>query len=262
MLYRLLYPLKDLYFGFNVFKYISFRAAFAALTAMILSIVLGPYVIRKLYELKIGQPIRKEDCLPLYAKHQTKSGTPTMGGMIVLISIIIPTILWADIANENIIIAILATCYLGVVGFLDDFLKVSKKNPKGLPARKKFAAQTILGLIIGIYLLFFSSNSEYIRQLYIPFFKTPIIADMGIITILFVILVMNGASNAVNLTDGLDGLAIGCVISAALALSVASYVTGHVLFAKYLQLVHIPGSGELTVFLRLYRRSRTRFFVV
>jgi len=248
MLFRLLYPLKDIYFGFNVFKYISFRAAFAALTAMVLSIALGPYVIKKLYELKIGQPIRKEDCLPLYAKHQTKAGTPTMGGIIVLLSIIIPTILWADIANENIILAIFATCFLGMIGFCDDYLKATKKNPKGLSARKKFIAQTLLGILLGVYLIFFSANNEYIRQLYLPFLKNPVVYDMGLLTIIFIILVINGTSNAVNLTDGLDGLAIGCVISASIAFAVASYVTGHVLFAKYLHLVHIPGTGELAVF--------------
>lgn len=248
MLYHLLYPLREMFFGFNVFRYITFRAAFAAVTAMILSIALGPYVIKKLYELKVGQPIRKDECLPLYAKHHTKKGTPTMGGMLIVISVIIPTLLWADLSNENIIIAIIAIAYLCIIGFIDDYLKVSKKNSKGLPGRKKMFAQTMLGLAIGAYLLFLSHNSIYAEQLHVPFFKHPVIEHMGIFSILFAALVIVGTSNAVNLTDGLDGLAMGCVISASLAYVFISYVTGHVEFAKYLQIDYIPGAGELAVF--------------
>ncbi|RJP61551.1 MAG: phospho-N-acetylmuramoyl-pentapeptide-transferase [Candidatus Auribacter fodinae] len=248
MFYHLLYPLKELFFGFNVFRYITFRAAFAAVTAMILSIALGPYVIRQLYQLKAGQPIRKDECLPLYAKHHTKKGTPTMGGMLVLLSIVIPTLLWADLSNENIIIAVIATVYLGVVGFVDDYLKVSKKNSKGLAGRKKFLAQSILGLSIGAYLLFLSTNSEYAQQLHVPFFKDPVITHMGIFAILFTALVIVGTSNAVNLTDGLDGLAIGCVVACSLAYVFITYITGHMEIAKYLHITYIPGAGELAVF--------------
>lgn len=248
MFYHFLYPLKDYFFGFNVFKYITFRAACGAITAMILCILLGPYIIRHLYQLKVGQPIRKEECLPLYAKHGSKQGTPTMGGMLVLMSIIFPTILWADLTNENIIIVLVATAFLGVVGFIDDYLKVSKKNSKGISARKKFIAQGALGLAIGIYMLYLSSNRELAEQLYLPFFKSPVIMHMGIFSALFIALVIVSTSNAVNLTDGLDGLAIGCVVSASLAFVYISYVTGHAQFAKYLQIVYIPGCGELAVF--------------
>ncbi len=248
MFYHLLYQLRDIFFGFNVFKYITFRVAFAAITSVVMSIVLGPYIIKKLYCLKIGQEIRKEECLPLYEKHHSKQGTPTMGGVLILMSIIIPTLLWADITNENIIIAVTATIYLGIIGFVDDYLKVSKKNAKGLAGRKKFIAQSILGLLIGVYLLFLSSNKELAQQLYFPFVKSPIMTHMGIFSVLFTALIITGSSNAVNLTDGLDGLAIGCVIIASLAYACICYVTGHFQFAKFLQIVYIPGCGELAIF--------------
>ncbi len=248
MFYKLLYPLKDVFFGFNVFKYITFRAAFAAITSVVLSVSLGPAIIRRLYQMKLGQEIRKDECLPLYAKHHTKQGTPTMGGMLILLSIIIPTLLWADIANENIIIAVVATTYLGLLGFWDDYLKIAKKNTKGVSARGKMVAQAAIGLAIGAYLLLLSDNKDIMQHLYVPFFKNPLITHMGIFSILFTALVIVGASNAVNLTDGLDGLAIGCVIAASLAYVCISYVTGNMTFAKYLQTPFIPGCGELAVF--------------
>lgn len=248
MFYHLLYPLRDIFFGFNVFKYITVRAACAAVTAMLICIALGPYVIRQLYQLKIGQPIRKDECLPLYAKHQNKKGTPTMGGMLILLSLIIPTLLWADITNEKIIIVLIGTIYLAVLGFLDDYLKVSKKNSKGLRAKKKFWAQGILGLLIGTYMLFLSGNKEVADSFYIPFCKNPVIVHMGVLSILFTAFVIVGASNAVNLTDGLDGLAIGCVVCASLTYAYICYITGHFQFARYLQMVFIPGCGELAVF--------------
>ena len=248
MFYNLLYPFKDIFFGFNVFRYITFRAAFAAITSVILSIVLGPYVIKRLYQLKIGQEIRKDECLPLYAKHHTKKGTPTMGGMLILLSIVIPTLLWADITNDLVIIAVITTIYLGLLGFWDDYLKIARRNTKGVSAKGKMSAQIILGLGIGAYLFFLSSNKDFAQQLYIPFIKSPVINNMGLFTILFTALVIVGSSNAVNLTDGLDGLAIGCVISASLAYLFISYVTGNALFAKYLQIPYIPGCGELAVF--------------
>ncbi|MDP8262549.1 MAG: phospho-N-acetylmuramoyl-pentapeptide-transferase [Candidatus Ancaeobacter aquaticus] len=247
MLYHLLFPLREYFFAFNVFKYITFRAAFASVTAMIIVILLGPLVIRMLYSMKIGQRIRKEECLKLYSLHKEKEGVPTMGGILIIVSVLFSTLLWADIFNLNIIIVTGAFLWLGAIGFWDDYIKIKKKRSLGLTAKMKFFLQLVLAVAIGLIMVFSPEMKLYGTVLTVPFFKE-VIFYLGPFIILFIAIVVVGSSNAVNLTDGLDGLAIGCVIIASLALGVMSYVTGHAAFARYLQLIYIPGSGELAVF--------------
>lgn len=244
MLYHLLYPLHNLISAFNIFRYITFRAAMAALTAFLVSLIFGPILIRKLKKLKIGENIRKEDSARLHELHRNKQDTPTMGGILILAAILSSTLLWADISNKYIIIVLFSTLWLGVTGFIDDYLKQIKKKSKGLTATAKFTSQIVLGLILGIILLLDRQNSI---NLEIPFLKN-ISLDLNGLYIIFVILVIAGTSNAVNLTDGLDGLAIGIVVMVALAFSVLSYVTGNIKFSDYLFIPFIKGSGELTVF--------------
>ncbi|MCX5697603.1 MAG: phospho-N-acetylmuramoyl-pentapeptide-transferase [Candidatus Omnitrophica bacterium] len=244
MLYNLLYPLHDKISFLNLFRYITFRASMAALTAFLLSLVFGPMIIRKLKAMKIGEKVIKEDSKRLDDLHNTKCGTPTMGGIFVIIAIVLSTVLWADISNHFIILALLSTVWLGVTGFIDDYLKQVKKKSKGLTVASKLTSQIILGLILGVVLYI---SPEHSTRLDLPFFKG-VSWDIGILYILFVILVLTGTSNAVNLTDGLDGLAVGCVIIVAFTFSILSYVTGNIKFAGYLLIPYIRGSGELTVF--------------
>jgi len=244
MLYYLLYPLHNIISAFNIFRYITFRAAMAALTAFLISLIFGPVLIKKLKKLKIGENIRKEDSARLHELHRSKQDTPTMGGILVLAAILSSTLLWADIFNKYIIIVLFSTLWLGVTGFIDDYLKQIKKKSKGLTATAKFTSQIVLGLILGSILLFDPQNSI---NLEFPFLKNTSL-DLDGLYIIFVILVIAGTSNAVNLTDGLDGLAIGIVVMVALAFSVLSYVTGNIKFSDYLFIPFIKGSGELTVF--------------
>ncbi len=216
----------------------------AAITAFILSLIFGPPIIRMLKRLKIGEKIRKEDSARLYELHSKKQDTPTMGGILILTAIILSTVLWADIFNKYIILGIFTTVWLGVTGFIDDYLKQVKKKSKGLTAAAKFTSQIVLGLILGSILFLDPSNHT---RLDIPFLKD-VSLELGVFYILFVIVVITGSSNAVNLTDGLDGLAIGCVIMAAIAFSVLSYVSGNIRFSNYLLIPYLKGSGELTVF--------------
>jgi phospho-N-acetylmuramoyl-pentapeptide-transferase len=247
MLYYLLYPLREYAFGFNVVRYITFRSAAAAVTSMFVSVALGPWVIRKMHELEIGQPVRR-DWFPLFAQHKVKEGTPTMGGALILIAVLFSCALWADLLNRFVLLSLFTLLWLGALGFADDYLKVAKRSPRGLGARIKFAGQIVLGAFIGFYLLHHPSTARYATEISVPFYKNPVVADLGIFYIAFALLVLVGSSNAVNLTDGLDGLAVGCVISAALVYAVMSYVAGHAQFSAYLQIRHVPGSGELAVF--------------
>jgi phospho-N-acetylmuramoyl-pentapeptide-transferase len=216
----------------------------AAITAFLISLIFGPVIIKMLKKLNIGENIRKEDSAKLYELHSKKQDTPTMGGVLILLAILFSTLLWADIFNRFIILVTFITIWLGITGFIDDYLKHIKKKSKGLTASAKFTSQIILGLILG-YILFL--NPPYNTKLDVPFFKDASI-ELGIFYILLVILVITGSSNAVNLTDGLDGLAIGIVIMVSLALSVLSYVSGNIRFSTYLLIPYIKGSGELTVF--------------
>ena len=244
MLYHLLYPLHDLISAFNIFRYITFRSAMAVLTSFLISLIFGPVLIKKLKELKIGENVRKEESARLHDLHRNKQDTPTMGGILILTAVISSTLLWADIFNRYIIVVLFSTAWLGITGFIDDYLKQIKKKSKGLTATAKFTSQIVLGLILGIILLLDPQNNV---KLDLPFLKNTSINLDGLY-IIFVILVIAGTSNAVNLTDGLDGLAIGIVIMVALTFSVLSYVIGNLKFSNYLLIPYIKGSGELTVF--------------
>lgn len=244
MLYYLFYSLKDEYFFFNIFKYITLRAVLAAMTAFLISLIFGPFIIKKLSEFKIGQHIRQKECPDLYKIHSSKAGTPTMGGILILFGIFIAVLLWGDLRNKYILLTTLVMFWMGIVGFIDDYIKLKYRRSKGLGIQPKFMLQAIIGFLIGYFAY---SDPNLSTKLDVPFFKELVI-DLGIFYILFVMLVINGSSNAVNLTDGLDGLAIGCTIMVALAYSVLSYVSGHAVFSKYLFIPFIPGSGELAVF--------------
>ncbi len=244
MLYNILYPLHEIFSFLNVFRYITFRAAGAAVTAFLISLVLGPILIKKLKALKVGEKINKNDSIRLDELHKHKKDTPTMGGILILAAIMFSTLLWADLFNKYIIIVLGSTLWLGITGFIDDYLKQVKKKAKGLPAIAKFASQIILGLVIGTILLLDPLHST---KLDVPFLKN-ITFNLDGLFIVFVILVISGTSNAVNLTDGLDGLAIGIVVMVAIAFSVLSYVSGNFKFSEYLLIPYIKGSGELAVF--------------
>ena len=244
MLYHLLYPLHDIISFLNIFRYITFRAAMATITAFLISLILGPIIIKFLTRSKIGENIRKEDSAKLYELHSRKQDTPTMGGILILLAILSATLLWADIFNRYIILVLFSTVWLGITGFIDDYLKHIRKKSKGLTATSKFTSQIILGLVLGIVLFLTPQNSTKIDM---PFLKD-VSFELGIFYIFFVIIVITGSSNAVNLTDGLDGLAIGIVIMVAVAFSVLSYVSGNIKFSTYLFIPYLKGSGELTVF--------------
>ena len=244
MLYHWLYPLRDVFFGFNVFKYITFRSVGAAVTAFLISLLLGPIVIRWLNKLKVREVIRRKHVDSLYVLHATKEGTPTMGGILLLAAVLFSTLLWADVFNKYILLAVISTCWLGLIGFIDDYIKLKSRRSRELTVLTKLTGQIILGVLIGLYLFY---KPGFGQTLDIPFFKN-LAVNLGYFYIFFVVLLIVGCSNAVNLTDGLDGLAIGCIIIAAAAYSVMSYVTGHVNFSDYLRILYIPGTGELTVF--------------
>ncbi len=247
MLYYLLYPLKDYFFIFNVFRYITFRAAFASITAFLITVLLAPLIIKRLQTFNIGETLRKKECPDLYDLHKKKEGTPTMGGILILLGVCSATILWADIRNSFVLLALLVIIWLGGVGLLDDYKKLmsrSKSCKRGLSKRTKLFCQIVIGYVIGLFLYMNPSTTGILE---IPFFKD-IAIDLGIFYIPFVIVVITASSNSVNITDGLDGLAIGCIILAAVAYAGMSYVAGHANFAEYLGIYHHPQAGELTVF--------------
>jgi len=242
--YHLFYPLRDIWFGFNVFKYITFRTAFASITAFLISIIAGPFVIKWLKNLKIGEDTFRKDAPNLYQYHKHKEGTPTMGGLLIIISIVSSTLLWADYTNKYIVIALMSILWFGAVGFVDDRIKLTRKKSRGLLMATKLTGQLLPAFLIGLYLYIEPGATT---NLDIPFFKK-VFLDLGVYYIFFVILVIVASSNAVNLTDGLDGLAIGCVCAIALTYTIFSYVSGHMTIAEYLRILYIPGSGELSIF--------------
>ncbi|MCX6357753.1 MAG: phospho-N-acetylmuramoyl-pentapeptide-transferase, partial [Candidatus Aureabacteria bacterium] len=191
MLYHILYPLRDHFFGFNVVKYITFRAAAAAVTAMLMSVVLGPWVIRKMHELEIGQPVRR-DWFPLYSQHKSKEGTPTMGGVLIIMAVLISCLLWANLYNRFVVLSLFSLLWLGAIGFVDDYLKVKKKNAKGMSARVKFAGQVLLAAGVGVYLLSSPATAGYAGEISVPFYKHPIIANLGWLYLLFALAVLVG----------------------------------------------------------------------
>jgi len=243
MLFHLLYPLHSAASAFNVFRYITFRSALAALTAMVLSFGLGGFLIRKLRVLQWGQEIREEGP----AAHQSKKGTPTMGGILIITSVILPTLLWADLQNIFIWIALFSTLAFGLIGFIDDYMKVVKKRSLGLTVRQKLAAQILIALAVGAVTVILARRELFDTRLSFPFFKT-FNPDLGWLYAGLVLLVLVGSANAVNLTDGLDGLAIGSVLIASATFAILSYVVGHAVVADYLGIPNVKGAGELTIF--------------
>ena len=259
MLYWLLYQKLFPYIhAFRIFRYLTFRTAFATLTALLIGLLIGPYLIDRLREFQISQFIREDGP----KDHQKKAGTPTMGGLLIGVAILVPTLLWSDLSNPFVWLAILATVGFGGIGFADDYIKIVHKRNLGLTARAKMVAQVSIAALIAILLLVIRGKGEYSTRLMVPFFKR-IRPDLAIDSlrhmphlwplafapfVFFIVLVLVGSSNAVNLTDGLDGLAIGCTIIAAGALTVLTYVSGNVVFADYLGLQRMPMVSELTIF--------------
>lgn len=241
MFYHLLFPLKTFFGPFNVFRYITFRSFAAVLTALLISLLVGNWCIKKLQELQIGQFIREDGP----QSHFSKAGTPTMGGIMIIFSLLVSTLLWADLTNPYIWLLILVTLGFGLVGFLDDYLKVIKKHNRGLTGREKILGQTLIALVAALWLFFLPS---FTPTLTIPFFEG-VRPNLSWGFIPLSILVIVGTANAVNLTDGLDGLAIGPVTIAAVFYAIFAYLTGNAIIAKYLKITFVPGVGELTVFL-------------
>ena len=242
MLYHLLYPLHTQFSALNVIQYITFRTAAAGLTAFVICLTMGPWTIRTLREFQVGQVVRDE-----LATHQSKTGTPTMGGLLILAAAIVPTLAWVDLTNAYVWVAVLSTLGFGLVGFLDDYLKVVRRTHRGLRPRYKLIGQGAVATSVGLSLLWLSEQGLYSTELIFPFFKqfTP---DLGVLYVPFALLVLLFWSNAVNFTDGLDGLAISTFTIAAAAFTALAYVTGHAIFAEYLLLVHFSPAAELTVF--------------
>jgi phospho-N-acetylmuramoyl-pentapeptide-transferase len=245
MFYHLLLPLSDRIAGLGVVQYISFRTAAASLTAFVLSLAVGPWLIRRLRGFQIGQVVRQDGP----ASHKPKAGTPTMGGLLLLAAVFVPTLAWADLTNPFIWIAVIATAAFGAIGFVDDFLKLTHRTHHGLKARYKFAAQVVVASGVGVAVLLLARADEpvYNTLLYFPFFKN-LTPDLGWFYVPFSALVIVGASNAVNLTDGLDGLAISTFAVSAATFTALAYVTGHAVFADYLLLNHSAPVAELTIF--------------
>jgi phospho-N-acetylmuramoyl-pentapeptide-transferase len=259
LLYWLLYLKLFHYFPpFRIFRYLTFRTAFASVTALFTALVIGPLVIQRLREFQIGQYIREEGP----KAHQKKAGTPTMGGLLIAISIVVPTLLWADLSNRFVWIAVLSTCAFAAIGFADDYIKIVHRRNLGLTARAKFGLQILTSILIAVALIAMQGYGMYSTKLMVPFFKqfrpdlvieslehNPHLWPLAFLPFIgFVVIVLVGSSNAVNLTDGLDGLAIGCTVIAAGALAVLTYVSGHATFAAYLELQRMPQIGELTIF--------------
>jgi phospho-N-acetylmuramoyl-pentapeptide-transferase len=247
MLYSLLSPLAKSHIFFNLFTYISFRAAGATVTALLLAFLVGPLIVRRLTRLKVGQVVRVD----FLSTHQGKRGTPTMGGLIILLSTVIPTLLWAPLTNRFVVVALLATVWMGLIGFVDDHLKVLQGRSRGLVAKWKLSGQVIFGVALGLYL--------WLRPLVpvetipatattLPFLKFVIINFSPVAFVVFVTFIVTGSSNAVNLTDGLDGLATGLAAISAAAFALFAYIFGRIDATAYLNLYYLPGAGELAVF--------------
>ena len=245
MFYEWIYPLHKIHgLSFlNVFRYITFRAAYAAITALVLCFVLGPPMVRWLKRVRFGQKIRAEGP----QAHLTKAGTPTMGGLLIVAAIVVPTLLWGNLHSRPLWLALLATVWLGALGFLDDYLRVVKGFPKGLLGRYKLVGQVTLGVLVGVAVLMWPEHGLSPTTTQVPFLKLRYL-DFGWLFVPFVILVITASSNAVNLTDGLDGLASGLVAIAALTFAGMCYLSGHLKFSGYLNITYLPAGGELTVF--------------
>ncbi len=248
--YRELFSSEDglLYKVLNIFRYHTFRAGGAALTAFALSLFFGERLIRKLISMKIGQPVRTaEEVHQLFELHGKKAGTPTMGGILILGAVVVSTLLWSKWDNLLVWTVLFTTVGLGLLGFYDDYLKISKKNSKGISARAKLAWQGGIALIAGVLFAYASDAAPVLREFHLPFFKNEIVQDMGVFAVFLFALIIVGASNAVNLTDGLDGLATGCSLTTTLAYAGFGYVCSNARYAGYLDVPHIPTASELPI---------------
>jgi phospho-N-acetylmuramoyl-pentapeptide-transferase len=245
VLYHLLLPFAERVPGLGVVRYITFRTAAASLTALALSLLLGPWLIRRLRAFQIGQIVRQDGP----ASHKPKAGTPTMGGLLILTAVFVPTLLWANLGNVYVWIAIVATFLFGAIGFVDDYLKITRHSHHGLFARYKLMSQVVVSIAIGIVLVWLAGQNPpaYNLRLIFPFFKN-VIPDLGWFYVVFAVIVLVNMTNAVNLTDGLDGLAISTFAVSAATFTALTYITGHRVFADYLLLVHFEPVGELTIF--------------
>lgn len=243
MLFKFLYPLRDVFSPLNVFQYITFRSALAAIFALLFTFIIGPWIIRFLRRHQIGEEIRIDGP----QSHQNKRGTPTMGGLMIIGSVLIPTLLLADLSNVYVQIVMLAMIWMGIIGFLDDYMKVVLKMKKGLIARYKLLGQILLGVIIGVWIFNNPIFAEFKSVTSVPFFKN-LELDFGFFYPVAIILVITGTSNAVNFTDGLDGLAAGLLAICFTVFSAIAYISGRVDFSSYLNIIYLPGAGELTVF--------------
>ncbi len=237
MLYHLLFPLRDVYSVFNVFQYITFRTIYATITALLLGLIFGPYLIRRLSLLRIGQRVRKDGP----PNHRSKEGTPTMGGLLIIIAVVVPTLLWANLKNPYVWLMIMIVLSFGAIGFVDDYMKLTRE--KGLSPSHKLLTQTVFATAVALFLMF----SDFDTDVAVPFFKEVRI-DMGWFYLPFAVFIIVGTSNAVNLTDGLDGLAIGPVTVTSATYMLFAYLAGHSKLAAYLQIPYVPGSGELAIF--------------
>lgn len=244
MFYHLILPLQEYVSFLRLFQYITFRSAYAALTALVLVLVFGKMMIRWLQNLKLREEIRELGP----ESHQAKAGTPTMGGIIILGAVMISMLLWGNFSNHYVLILLAATVALGVLGFVDDYIKTVRKQKDGVPPKGKLFFQIIIALGVAFAVYFFPSNEKHVTDLFLPFF-TEAVVEMGWIWLVFSVIVIIGTSNAVNLTDGLDGLATGTVAITASVLAIMTYISGHVKIAAYLRIPYIPHSAELTVVL-------------
>ncbi len=244
MFYTLLYPLREFFAVFNIFKYITFRSAGAAVTAFLLALWLGPKMINWLKTLSLTACNKRDHAEQIHKYYEGKGSVPTMGGIILIACITIAMILWGNLTNKYVLLSLIVLLWFGGVGFIDDYLKIRSKSSKGLTSLTKLAGQLIIGTFLGVYLFF---DPSFDHAIYVPFLKNVTI-HLGIFLIPFVICVLVGTSNALNLTDGLDGLAIGCLLFAAGTFAIISYIAGHASFAKYLAIPFVPNSGELAVF--------------
>lgn len=255
MIYHL-YHLRDLWFepdnwlhaALNLFRYTTFRAGGAFFTAFLLSLLFGPRIIRRLISLKVGQPIRTADEVHKLAElHGGKAGTPTMGGVLILLTFVISCVIWVRPGNPFLWVILFVALSLGALGFLDDFQKVVRKNSAGLRPRAKLGGQLLVALLAGGALLVHPDTRDFLGELWVPFFKEPLVQNMGLWALILFALVIVGASNAVNLTDGLDGLATGCMLTSVMAYALFGYVTGNVVYATFLGSPYHPAAGEIAV---------------
>ncbi len=241
MVLKIFYPLVKYFTFFNIFQYVTFRAAYAAITALLLAFLLGPWMIRKLKEVKLGQSIRKDGP----KTHLAKSGTPTMGGLLIIFAIVVSVLIWEDLDNPYTWILLMATVGYGMIGFIDDLVKIKRKESGGISAGVKFTGQILISTMIAV--IIYMNRNPVTTLLYVPFIKYPLL-DLSYLYIPFAVLLLVSTSNAVNLTDGLDGLAIGLIIIVGITFSILGYITGHKVVARYLQIPFIKHSWEIAVY--------------